>query len=208
MERRLAGELWGRRAASHAREKRWARNRSQLSHATLEESSISPSLAVTQSVKGRNHNRLSLAIPPLRAFSKGHTRRRTVTTKGGQGGEQFVIETRQRQRRRKDVKKVSQFRDGRFEFPDALDWETSVHAPRGRGCAARLAVSDRCCSASDCAALHLSRACAPHRSLPRASEGGADRARLEPSHSARRPLAARQAHRPAHVAAHLVPRCL
>ena len=54
---------------------------------------------------------------------------------------------------------TAEFRDGRFEFPDALDWETSVHAPRGRGCAARLAVSDRCCSASDCAALHLSRAC-------------------------------------------------
>ena len=74
-----------------------------LLHKSSSAQAISPSLAVTQSVKGRNHNRLSLAIPPLRAFSKGHTRRGTVTTKGGQGGEQFVIETRQRQRRRKDV---------------------------------------------------------------------------------------------------------
>ena len=63
----------------------------------------SPSLAVTQSVRGRHLNTPSQAIPPLRAFSKGHTRRGTVTTKGGQGGEQIVIETRQRQRRRKDV---------------------------------------------------------------------------------------------------------
>ena len=46
-----------------------------LLHKSSSAQAISPSLAVTQSVKGRNHNRLSLAIPPLRAFSKGHTRK-------------------------------------------------------------------------------------------------------------------------------------
>ena len=83
--------------------KDWVTAGRQLRPSCARSGTISPSLAVTQSVKGRNHNRLGLAIRPLRAFSKGHTRRGTVTTKGGQGGEQFVIETRQRQRRRKDV---------------------------------------------------------------------------------------------------------